>query len=481
MNRRILVIDDDSSMCEVLAAELGAREFDVTWATGARDALALFETRDFDLVLADVNLAGTSGVELCKQIVGRREDMPVIVITAHANTETAIAAIRAGAYDFVTKPFDMDELALAIERALRHRALKEEVTRLRKAVDNTTRFDTMLGTSPAMLKMQDLVARVADTETTVLITGESGTGKELVARALHAKSARAEGPFVAINCAAMPEPLLESELFGHVKGAFTDARNSRPGLFIKASRGTLFLDEIGEMPAGMQAKLLRALQERTVRPVGGDQEQPFDARIIAATNRDLETEVEERRFREDLFYRINVVRVHVPSLRARGSDILMLAQHFLEHYAAQSRRPVVGMSSATADRLLSYTWPGNVRELQNCIERAVALAQFDQIGVDDLPEKVRDHKTSRINVDSNDPADLLPMEEVERRYIVRVLEAVGGNKTLAAQVLGFDRRTLYRKLERLRDPAVREPRTASGERVIPARATDDLSKTGESR
>jgi two-component system response regulator HydG len=480
MNRRILVIDDDSSMCDVLAAELGAREFEVTSATSSRDALALFETRDFDLVLADVNLAGTSGVDLCKQIVGRREDMPVIVITAHANTETAIAAIRAGAYDFVTKPFDMDELALAIERALRHRALKEEVTRLRKAVDETTRFDTMLGTSPAMLKMCDLVARVADTETTVLVTGESGTGKELVARALHAKSARSEGPFVAINCAAMPEPLLESELFGHVKGAFTDARNSRPGLFIKASKGTLFLDEIGEMPAGMQAKLLRALQERTVRPVGGDQEQPFDARIIAATNRDLETEVEERRFREDLFYRINVVRVHVPSLRARGSDILLLAQHFVEHYATQSRRPVVGMTSATADRLLSYTWPGNVRELQNCIERAVALAQFDQIGVDDLPEKVRDHKTSRINVDSNDPADLLPMEEIERRYIVRVLEAVGGNKTLAAQVLGFDRRTLYRKLERLRDPAVREPRTASGERVIPGRS-DDLSKTGESR
>ena len=481
MNRRILVIDDDSSMCEVVAAELRARQFDVTWVTTAPEALALFESRDFELVIADVNLTGMSGVELCRQLVGRREDMPVIVITAHANTETAIAAIRAGAYDFVTKPFDMDELALAIERALRHRALKEEVTRLRRAVDSSRRFDLMLGSSPPMLKMCDMVGRVADTETTVLITGESGTGKELVAKALHAESARSDGPFVAINCAAMPETLLESELFGHVKGAFTDARNSRPGLFIKASRGTLFLDEIGEMPAGMQAKLLRALQERTVRAVGGDQEQAFDARILAATNRDLETEVEERRFREDLFYRINVVRVHVPSLRARGSDILLLAQHFLEHYAAQSRRPVVGMTSATADRLLSYPWPGNVRELQNCIERAVALAQFDQIGVDDLPEKVRDHKTSRISVDSNDPADLLPMEEVERRYIVRVLEAVGGNKTLAAQVLGFDRRTLYRKLERVRDPAAREPRTASGERAIVTRSAEDVPKTGESR
>jgi two-component system response regulator AtoC len=301
------------------------------------------------------------------------------------------------------------------------------------------------------------VARVAETETTVLITGESGTGKELVAKAIHTRSRR-EGPFVAINCAAMPESLLESELFGHVKGAFTDARTARPGLFIKASHGTLFLDEIGEMPAGMQAKLLRALQERTVRPVGGDQEQAFDARLIAATNRDLETEVEEKRFREDLFYRINVVRIHVPPLRARGSDILLLAQHFLQRYQSGPTQRVVGIKSVAADKLLSYPWPGNVRELQNCIERAVALAQFDQVGIDDLPERVREFKSSRIAIESSDPTELLPMEEVERRYILRVLDAVGGNKTLAAQVLGFDRRTLYRKLERCRDatPAKRD-------------------------
>jgi two-component system response regulator HydG len=326
-----------------------------------------------------------------------------------------------------------------------------------------------------MLKMCELVSRVADTETTVLVTGESGTGKELVARALHAKSARKDGAFVAINCAAMPENLLESELFGHVKGAFTDARNARPGLFVKASGGTILLDEIGEMPPGMQAKLLRALQERTARPVGGDQEIPFDARIIAATNRDLETEVEEKRFREDLFYRINVVRVHVPPLRARGSDILLLAQLFLERYAAQSRRAVAGMSSAAADKLLSYPWPGNVRELQNCIERAVALSQFDQIGVDDLPEKIKDHKMARINIESNDPAELLPMEEVERRYIVKVLEAVGGNKTLAAQVLGFDRRTLYRKLGRVREPGVRDGRIPSSDRLA-AVGSEDTTK-----
>ncbi|MGA3123725.1 MAG: sigma-54 dependent transcriptional regulator [Polyangiaceae bacterium] len=451
MTRAILLIDDDRSMCTVLESELGQRGFQVTSVPTPVEALSSFERDDFGLIITDVNLVGMSGVELCKQLVARREDIPVIVITGCANMETAVAAIRAGAYDFVTKPCDMDELALTIDRALRHRALREEVKRLRQAVDGTRRFNGILGTSAAVTKMCELVARVADTETTVLITGESGTGKELVAKALHAKSGRKDGPFVAINCAAMPENLLESELFGHVKGAFTDARNARPGLFIKGSKGTLFLDEIGEMPPGMQAKLLRALQERTVRPVGGEQEQPFDARIIAATNRDLETEVEEKRFREDLFYRINVVRVHVPPLRSRGSDILLLAQHFLERYAAQSRRPVLGMMSATADKLISYPWPGNVRELQNCIERAVALAQFEQIGVDDLPEKIRDYKTATIAIESNDPAELLTMDEVERRYIVKVLEAVGGNKTLAAQVLGFDRRTLYRKLDRVRE------------------------------
>jgi two-component system response regulator HydG len=463
VERKILIIDDDRNMCDVLEAELRKRDFETVATTSPEDALRRVVEDDFSLVLTDINMHGMSGVDVCKQIVESREDLPVVVMTAYGSMETAIDAIRAGAYDFVTKPFEMDDIALTMERALKHRALREEVKRLRRVVVDQQKFDDILGTSPAMKKMYDLVARVAETETTVLISGESGTGKELVAKAIHQRSPRKEGPFVAINCAAMPEPLLESELFGHTKGAFTDARTARPGLFIKASGGTLFLDEIGEMPPGMQAKLLRALQERTVRPVGGDQEQSFDARLIAATNRDLETEVEEKRFREDLFYRINVVRLHVPPLRARGSDILLLAQHFLERYAAQSRRPVVGMTSATADRLLNYAWPGNVRELQNAVERAVALAQFDQIGVDDLPERIRDHKTAHISIESHDPAELLPMEEVERRYISKVLDAVGGNKTLAAQVLGFDRRTLYRKLERVREPAAREHRTQTSD------------------
>jgi two-component system response regulator HydG len=451
LDRRILIIDDDRSMCDVLEAELKKRGFETTTTTSPEDGLRRLVEDDFDLVITDINMHGMSGVDVCRQIVESREDVPVVVMTAYGSMEAAIATIRAGAYDFVTKPFEPDDIALTLERALKHRALREEVKRLRRVVIDQQRFDDILGTSGAMKKMYDLVARVAETDTTVLITGESGTGKELVAKAIHLRSPRRDGPFVAINCAAMPETLLESELFGHTKGAFTDARTARSGLFIKASRGTLFLDEIGEMPAGMQAKLLRALQERTVRPVGGDQEQPFDARIIAATNRDLETEVEEKRFREDLFYRINVVRIHVPPLRARGSDVLLLAQNFLQRYQSGPAPRVVGIKSAAADKLLNYPWPGNVRELQNCIERAVALAQFDQVGIDDLPERVREFKSSRIAIESSDPTELLPMEEVERRYILRVLEAVGGNKTLAAQVLGFDRRTLYRKLERCRE------------------------------
>jgi two-component system, NtrC family, response regulator AtoC len=450
VDRRILIIDDDRSMCDVLDAELKGRGFDCEATTSPEDALRRLAEEDFSIVLTDINMHGMSGVDVCRQIVESREDLPVVVMTAYGSMEAAIATIRAGAYDFVTKPFEMDDIALTLERALKHRALREEVKRLRRVVVDQQKFDDILGTSAAMKKMYDLIARVAETETTVLITGESGTGKELVAKATHLRSHRRDGPFVAINCAAMPENLLESELFGHTKGAFTDARTARPGLFIKASKGTLFLDEIGEMPPGMQAKLLRALQERTVRPVGGDQEQPFDSRIVAATNRDLETEVEEKRFREDLFYRINVVRIHVPPLRARGGDILLLAQHFLQRYQTGVQR-VVGIKTSAADKLLSYPWPGNVRELQNCLERAVALAQSDQLGTDDLPERVREFKSSRIAVESDDPTELLSMDEIERRYILRVLEAVGGNKTLAAQVLGFDRRTLYRKLERCRD------------------------------
>jgi two-component system response regulator HydG len=282
----------------------------------------------------------------------------------------------------------------------------------------------------------------------VVICGETGTGKELVARRIHATSHRNAGPFVSINCAAVPQALLESELFGHVKGAFTDARTPRNGLFVEANRGTLFLDEIAEMPVEMQTKLLRALQERTVRPVGSDDEIPFDARILAATNRDLDEEVFEKRFREDLFYRINVVRIDLPPLRHRG-DVLELAQHLLVQHAKRSGRPILGISVQAAERLVAYRWPGNVRELQNCIERAVAFARFDEIAVDDLPETVRRfQKEGPLAWEAGDTDQLICLEELERRYVERALSLLGGNKSRVAEILGIDRRTLYRRLDR---------------------------------
>jgi two-component system response regulator HydG len=393
-------------------------------------------------------MRGMNGLELCARLAESHPGVPVIVITAFGSLDTAVAAIRAGAYDFLTKPLEIEALVLALDRAIQYRGLREEVKRLRSTLAQATSFQDVLGESPVMKKLYDLLARVAEADASVLITGETGTGKELVARALHRGSRRGPGPFVAVSCAAVPEPLLESELFGHAKGAFTDAKTARKGLFLEAAGGTLFLDEIGAMPLGLQPKLLRVLQERRVRPVGADREQPVDVRLIAATNCDLETAVEEGQFREDLFFRINVIHVPLPPLRARGNDVLLLAQHFIQQYAARAGKRVMGLSSAAAQKLLAYTWPGNVRELQNCVERALALTNFDQLTVDDLPDRIRDYTPTRSLLVSDDPAELLTLEEVERRYILRVLETVGGNKTLAANTLGLDRKTLYRKLER---------------------------------
>ncbi len=451
MERRILIVDDDTSTLEIMRAELESerKNYEVVLESSPHAAIEKLANSDFGVVLTDVSMREMSGVDLCREVVIRREETPVIVMTAFASVEAAVASIRAGAYDFVTKPFASDEMVLTIERALRHRELRDDVKRLKRAVVDPFTFHEMIGESAAMKKMYDLISRVAETDATALVTGESGTGKELVARTLHARSRRSAGPFVAVCCAAMPESLLESELFGHAKGAFTDARTSRTGLFAKASGGTLFLDEVGETSLGMQAKLLRALQERTVRPVGGDGEVPFDARIIAATNRDLEGEVKEGRFREDLFYRINVVQVPVPPLRGRDQDVLLLAQAFLKRYSTNRQGRVVGLKPAAAELLAGYPWPGNVRELQNCIESAVALTQFDHVGVDDLPERIaRSRGTARATSPRSDPAAITPLDEVERRHVGEVLELLNGNKASAARLLGVDRRTLYRKLKR---------------------------------
>ena len=444
MKGRVLVVDDDHEMCELLRSQLGRRGFEVLTHGAADEALARLAAEDLDAVVTDVRMRGLDGIQLCEHIRQNRPDVPVLVITAFGSLDTAVAAIRAGAHDFLAKPFEVEELAFRLERAIQHRRLAEEVKRLRAHA--LAPVDELAGESVALRQLRELVARVAGSEAPVLVIGESGSGKERVARALHRLGPRPEGPFVALNCAALPEHLLESELFGHARGAFTDARSARSGLLVHANGGTLFLDEIAELPLPLQPKLLRALQERRVRPVGGEEEVAFDARIVAATNRDLDAAVEEGRFREDLFFRLDVLRVEVPPLRARGSDVLLLAQHFLRECAARSGKAVVGLSHGAAEKLLQYAWPGNVRELANCIERAVALTDHEQILVEDLPERIRAEGRGHVLVASDDPSELVPLEIVEQRYIARVMESVGGNKTLAARILGLDRKTLYRKL-----------------------------------
>jgi DNA-binding NtrC family response regulator len=448
MSRRVLIVDDDQSMCELLEADLRQRGFHVSWHTSAEEGFQVMMDEEFDVALTDLRMSGMNGIDFCDRCVANRPDVPVIVMTAFGSLETAVAAIRAGAYDFVSKPIEMDILALTLERAVNHRVLKEKVKILSQALKKSHKFDEIIGQSQAMENLYDLLTRIADSDTSVLITGESGTGKELVAQVLHRQSFRKTGPFVAINCAALPDQLLENELFGHTQGAFTDARAIKKGLILQAEGGTLLLDEIGDFPVTLQPKLLRALEERSLRPIGGEREIPFDVRVIATTNRDLESAVEAGRFREDLFYRLNVIEVELPPLRARGTDILLLSQHFAKQFTTRSSKQVVGISNIAAEKLLGYSWPGNVRELKNAIERAVALARYEKLVVEDLPEKIRACRSNHLLVGANDPTELIPMEEVEQRYILHVLQSVGENKTLAARVLGFDRKTLYRKLQR---------------------------------
>ncbi|MFZ1037986.1 MAG: sigma-54 dependent transcriptional regulator [Smithella sp.] len=446
MKGRILVVDDDQSMCELIEADLNRHGFQISWYTSADEAFRVLQNKEFDVVLTDLQMPGMDGIDLCNRIVSNRPDIPVIVITAFGSLETAIGAMRAGAYDFVTKPVEMDILALTLERAVKHRLLQEQVKILSEVVEHTKKYDELLGASIPMQNIYHQLSRIADSESTVLITGESGTGKELVARVLHKQSNRNAGPFVAINCAALTDTLLESELFGHTRGAFTDAKSARKGLFLQADGGTLLLDEIGDFPLTLQPKLLRALEERALRPVGGDKEVSFDVRVISTTNRDLESAVEKKMFREDLFFRINVIQIELPPLRARGTDILLLTQHFIEQFATRTGKSVSGISNALAEKLLDYAWPGNVRELRNVIERAVALTQYEKLIVEDLPEKIRSYRGTDMVISSN-ASDLVSMEETERRYILHVLKAVSENKTHAARLLGFDRKTLYRKLE----------------------------------
>jgi two-component system, NtrC family, response regulator AtoC len=444
---RILIVDDDKSMTDVLGERLRRRDFEVATANSADQAKAAFDSVAPEIVVTDLNMPGGTGIQLCEWVVTNWSDTPVIVITAFGSLETAISAIRAGAYDFITKPFEVDVLAIALERALKHRALSHEVKRLKSALDASKDFAQLLGASSAIVQLKDLMGRVANSNASVLITGESGTGKEVVAHLLHERGVRASGPFVGLNCAAMPEHLLESELFGHVRGAFTDARSDRTGLIAQADHGTLFLDEIGDLPLSLQPKLLRVLEDRKLRPVGGSKEVAFDVRLITATHRDLEEAIANKQFREDLYFRLNVIQIPLPPLRARANDALLIGQAFVERFAAQAGKAVVGLSPEAAERLLSYAWPGNVRELRNAMERAVALTQHENISVDDLPERIRAYKTPHVSMAAQDTAELASLAELEKHHIARVLATVGGNKTVAARILGIDRTTLYKKLQ----------------------------------
>lgn len=447
MPGKVVIVDDERAMGDLLVTDLRLRSYEPVAFTAASPALEHLRTQRADVVLTDVRMPGTGGLELCAQISKLMPTLPVIVMTAFGSMDTAVAALRSGAYDFLTKPIESDLLVAALDRAIRHHQLQDTVRRLSETVDHNLHFGELLGNSPAMQAIYAQLAQLAETDTSVLVTGQSGTGKELIARSIHRRSRRAAAPLVAVNCAALPEPLLESELFGHTKGAFTDARGERKGLFVEADGGTLFLDEIGELPLAMQVKLLRVLEQRAVRPVGGDREIPIDVRLISATNRDLDTAVEEHTFREDLFYRINVIQIELPPLRQRGSDILLIAQHYVQLFAVRMNKKVTGFDSTTAERLLNYAWPGNVRELRNVIERAVALTRSEKIMLTDLPEKIQDFKGSQTMLAGDDPTELVPLEEIERRYIQHVLKATDGNQTQAARILGVDRKTLHRKLK----------------------------------
>ncbi|MBL8622918.1 MAG: sigma-54-dependent Fis family transcriptional regulator [Myxococcales bacterium] len=435
----VLVVDDDELLGKAICDGLVRRGMHADMVVSATTARARLERGGVDVVLLDVHLAGVDGIALCGELARRAPRLDILVMSGTGTVDRAVAAVRAGALDFVTKPFSIDTLAQRIRDCRRAQP---------PVLSDGTTLPELLGASPVMQQVRALMLRIASTSANVLINGESGTGKEIVARGLHRLSRRASGPFVAINCAALPEPLLESELFGYARGAFTDARADRAGLFSHADGGTLFLDEIGEMPRTLQPKLLRALEERSIRPIGATAEVAIDVRVLAATHRDLAADVEAGRFRADLYYRLNALRLTLPPLRDRKDDIAELARHFARSIAAHDDSPARELSADAIDRLRQLPWPGNVRELRNCIEHAVAMATGPRIEIGDLPPlPTMSHGDAAVT-------EWPTLEELERGYLDRVLTHVGGNRSAAARLLGIDRRTLMRKLAARRGEAV---------------------------
>lgn len=450
MTTTVLVVDDDDAHRGMLRMMLKSWGYTVEEAADGDEAVEKVHAKAFDAVLTDVRMGKVNGIEAMKQILSYNPSLPVILMTAYSSVETAVDALRIGAYDYLIKPLDFDALKETLNKAIEHSRLGVENRELRRQFSEENASTEILGRSPAITSMLSMIRTVAPTEATVLITGESGTGKELVARALHAQSLRKDEPLVTVNCAALAETLLESELFGHEKGAFTGADKRREGRFKQADRGTLFLDEIGEMPIGVQAKLLRALQQGEIQRVGSDKSEHVDVRVIAATNRDLRKEVEERRFREDLYFRLNVISLEVPPLRQRKEDIPLLAAHFLSHYAERNHKNVKGFSAQCMDMLLHYDWPGNVRELQNAVERAVILCTGEYVTGPELPVNIAKLAAEALPKSSEVSSSLagLPLEEVERRAIEETLRETGDNKSAAARKLGITRATLHKKLRK---------------------------------
>jgi two-component system response regulator PilR (NtrC family) len=460
---RILIVDDERSMREFLRIALQRSGHEVATAGSPDEARPLYEAEPFDVVITDLRMTGGTGLDVLREVRQRRPETQVVVVTAYATADTAIAALKQGAYDYLTKPFKVDEIGVVVERALEKRRLITDNEELRHALEERFRLDRMVGKSPAMQRLFELLRKVAPARTSVLLSGESGTGKEMVARALHHLSPRADKPFVAINCGAIPESLLESELFGHLKGAFTGATMDRPGLFASAHGGTLLLDEIGEVGAQMQVKLLRVLQERKVKRVGGVSEEEVDVRVVAATNRDLEAEVERGAFRQDLYYRLNVIQLHLPPLRNRAEDIPLLVEHFIRKHAAALGRTIVGVEPDAMATLCDYDYPGNVRELENLVERAVTLESGDRITRAALPELVPRRRPRREapapgapgtqGAPAEWPDDGIDLDralaEYERDLIQRALERAGGVRKTAAKELHVSLRSLRYRLAKL--------------------------------
>jgi DNA-binding NtrC family response regulator len=445
---RILVIDDETSILDTLRILLKGEGFHVVTAASGREGLEKVGEETVDLVLTDIRMPGVDGLQILEAARDRNPDLPVILMTAQANLRSAMDAVNKGAFYYIQKPFANEELVAICRRAVESGQLKRENTTLKTELKRRGGGDGAdpVGGSRAFRKVLETARTVAPTESTVLISGESGTGKEVIARFIHDRSDRAGGTFVSINCGALPETLLESELFGHVKGSFTGAVRDKDGLLVAARGGTFFLDEVGEMTPSVQVKLLRALQEREVIPVGATVPVPVDVRIIAATNRDLEDDIRRGKFRSDLFYRLNVISLHMPPLRDRDDDINVLAEHFLRRFAERRGEPVPRLSEEAGEVMREYDWPGNVRELENAMERAVVFAGDGEIEASDLPEAVRNRTAKPLVGDELPPNPTL--EIIERAYIRWVLHAEGGNKSRTAQVLGIDPSTLYRKLQR---------------------------------